>query len=314
MKMNRIVLFGFVAGISALAVSSCAYDPYYSSSYGGGYGAGYGYGGSSFSTSYFVSTGSPRWGYDPYAGAYYDYTRRCYYDPHLYGYYPIGYRPRYVVGAPHPHGWSRGSSYCPPPSTVRSYTLTNYQNRSERYRSLGRSWSSNVSVTSPGRDQRGYNNSDWMHQRSSDGGRRGVSGSYYGSGIQRPAYDDRRSSSSSAFPSRSGDFSRGGSTQPGGFTRPDFGSRESSGASRGFGGSGRGGSAPSMNPAFSRDQGAGSGSAFGDRPAAPQRSVAPAPQAAPQFERRGESPGGGRGARPDSGRGEGREIRGLGEG
>ena len=76
---------GFLAGIAALAVSSCAYDPYYSggTSYSGGYGSGYGYGGSNFSTSFFVSTGSPRWGYDPYAGAYYDYTRRCYYDPYL---------------------------------------------------------------------------------------------------------------------------------------------------------------------------------------------------------------------------------------
>lgn len=152
MKIHRYLLFGLTAGLSAFAVSSCAYDPYYSSSYGG-YGNGYGYGNSSFSTSFFVSTGSSRWGYDPYAGCYYDYTRRAYYDPYLSGYYPVGYRPRYVSGAPHPHGWSRGSSYCPPPSSVRTYNLTNYQNRTDRYRNLGRDWSRNVRDVSH-RDQR----------------------------------------------------------------------------------------------------------------------------------------------------------------
>ncbi len=64
-------------------ISSCTYDPYYSgSSVSGsyassGYGYGYGYGGSSFTTSVFVGTGNPRWGYDPYTYAYYDYHRRC---------------------------------------------------------------------------------------------------------------------------------------------------------------------------------------------------------------------------------------------
>ena len=120
MKIYRRLFAGVLAGLAALAVSSCAYDPYYAGgSYSSGYGDGYGYGGSSFSTSIFVGTGNPRWGYDPYAGAYYDYNRRAYYDPYLYGYYPVGYRPRYVSGAPHPGGWSRGHSYCPPPSRVR---------------------------------------------------------------------------------------------------------------------------------------------------------------------------------------------------
>lgn len=160
MKIKTFILVGLAAGVSALTITSCAYDPYYS----GGYGDGYGYGGSGFSTSYFVSTGSTRWAYDPYAGAYYDYSRRCYYDPYLNGYYPVGYRPRYAYGSPHPHGWSRGSGYCPPPSHVRSYNLTNYHDRSERYRSLGRSWSDNVRVDTHGgnhdyrngsRDQRG---------------------------------------------------------------------------------------------------------------------------------------------------------------
>ncbi|MFM2197401.1 MAG: hypothetical protein RLZZ505_833 [Verrucomicrobiota bacterium] len=155
MKKHRLALIGLFAGWSALAVSSCAYDPYYSStSYSGGYGSGYGYGGSNFSTSFFVSTGNPRWAYDPYAGCYYDYTRRCYYDPYLYGYYPVGYRPRYVVGAPHPHGWSRGRNYCPPPSRIRNHTIDNYDNRAQSYRSLGRDWSRNVTISAPANQSR----------------------------------------------------------------------------------------------------------------------------------------------------------------
>ncbi|MDP4625405.1 MAG: hypothetical protein NWT08_09740 [Akkermansiaceae bacterium] len=183
MKYHRYLLFGLATGLSAFAVTSCAYDPYYSSSYGG-YGNGYGYGNSSFTTSYFVSTGSSRWGYDPYAGCYYDYTRRAYYDPYLSGYYPVGYRPRYVSGAPHPNGWSRGSGYCPPPSSVRSYNLTNYQDRTSRYRNLGRDWSRNVR-SEPSRDQRPqFDNRD---QRPSPFG--GFQG---GSGDRKNGRDDGR--------------------------------------------------------------------------------------------------------------------------
>ena len=154
MKKHRLALLGLIAGLSALAVSSCTYDPYYSGTsysggYGSGYGSGYGYGGSNFSTSFFVSTGNPRWAYDPNAACYYDNTRHAYYDPHIYGYYPVGYRPCYVVGAPHPYGWSRGSNYCPPPSRIRNYTIDNYADRAQCYRSLGRDWSRNVSVTAP---------------------------------------------------------------------------------------------------------------------------------------------------------------------
>ncbi len=196
MKIYRYALFGLIAGVSALAVSSCAYDPYYSgsSSYGG-YGDGYGYGGSNFSTSFFVSTGSSRWAYDPYAGAYYDYTRRAYYDPYLYGYYPVGYRPRYVYGSPHPHGWSRGSGYCPPPSRIRTQSLTNYRDRTDRYRSLGRDWSSNVRTAPPVRDQRsGYGSRD---QRSSSPSSRG---SYQGGS----SFGDRSGGSRNQPPQRSG--------------------------------------------------------------------------------------------------------------
>jgi hypothetical protein len=193
MKKHRLALFGLFAGLSALAVSSCAYDPYYSgTSYSGSYGSGYGYGGSNFSTSFFVSTGNPRWAYDPYAACYYDYTRRAYYDPYLYGYYPVGYRPRYVVGAPHPHGWYRGRNYCPPPTVIRNRTIDNYSNRAQSYRSLGRDWSRNVSVSAPTNQPRpGYGGRD-SHDRNYDSSR--------GSGA--PQRTDR-------VPSRGGSIQRG---------------------------------------------------------------------------------------------------------
>ena len=94
-KITRLWTAAAVGAAAAFAFSSCAYDPYYSAA--GltvpGYGDGYGYGGSGFSTSLFVSTGDPRWGYDPYSYSYYDYRSHRYYDPYLYGYYPVGYRP-----------------------------------------------------------------------------------------------------------------------------------------------------------------------------------------------------------------------------
>lgn len=132
---------------AALTVSSCAYDPYYSSvggSYSSGYGDGYGYGGSNFSTSVFVSTGDARWGYDPYCYSYYDYHRRAYYDPYLNGYYPVGYRPPVVVGVPHPYGWRPGRGYCPPPSYIRNTTVVNYRNREDLYRRTNYDWAPQV--------------------------------------------------------------------------------------------------------------------------------------------------------------------------
>lgn len=138
------VAFGITA---TLVFSSCTYDPYYTStggSYSTGYGYGHGYGGSSFSTSLFVSTGDPRWGYDPYSYSYYDYRSRRYYDPYLYSYYPIGYRPPIVYGVPHPHGWRPGSGYCPPPRTVRNVTMVNYRDRESAYRGSNHSWAKQV--------------------------------------------------------------------------------------------------------------------------------------------------------------------------
>ncbi len=147
-------LLCLAAGAAALLFSSCAYDPYYSSSsvgttYSSGYGQGYGYGGSSFNTSLFISTGDPRWGYDPSCYSYYDFRSRRYYDPHLNGFYPVGFRPRPVYGAPHPHGWRSGRRFIAPPSRVTNVTVNNYRNREVAYRNLGKPWSRNV---------RGYSN------------------------------------------------------------------------------------------------------------------------------------------------------------
>ncbi len=138
----------YLAGILAsLAFSSCAYtpyDPYYDPSYSVGYGEGYGYGGRSFSTSFFISTGDSRWGYDPGCHSYYDYHRRCYYDPYLNGYYPVGYRPVFVYGTPHPYGWSPSRNTIRPPSRVTNITISNYRDRESSYRSSNYSWSKQV--------------------------------------------------------------------------------------------------------------------------------------------------------------------------
>lgn len=152
-----------IAAAAAFAFTSCTYDPYYSSvgasydsGYGSNYGPGYGYGGSGFSTSLFVSTGDPRWGYDPYCYSYYDYRSRRYYDPYLHGYYPIGYRPPIVIGVPHPYGWRPGHGYCPPPRTVRNVTVVNYRDRESAYRRSNYSWRENVRIRPDSRDRTRY--------------------------------------------------------------------------------------------------------------------------------------------------------------
>jgi hypothetical protein len=143
MKKDSGVWASAIAGMAAaLILNSCAYDPNYMStsvggSYRSGYGQGYGYGGDSFSTSVFVGTGNPRWGYDPGCYSYYDYNRRAYYDPYLNGYYPIGYRPPVVYGISHPYGWRPGLAYCRPPSRVTNVTISNYGSREASYRNAG---------------------------------------------------------------------------------------------------------------------------------------------------------------------------------
>jgi hypothetical protein len=152
----------FLGTAVSLIFSSCTYDPYYAGGYYGGtsggyYGDGYGYGSSSFSTSLFVTTGDPRWGYDPYTYCYYDYGSRRYYDPYLYGYYPVGYRPYAVYGVPHPYGWRQGHGHCPPPRTVRNVTVVNYRNRESAYRNSNYSWARQVKERTP---ERSYRQSD----------------------------------------------------------------------------------------------------------------------------------------------------------
>ncbi len=143
MKTHRVILAAATLGISVLAVSSCVYEPYYSGS-----SRSYGYGSPSFSTLHFVRTSNPRWGYDPRVRCYYDYHRRCYYDPYLSGYYPVGYRPVYVRGVPHPHGWNGGHRHISPPSRIRDYRLGQDYQRQDRYRHLNHDWSRHIQVKS----------------------------------------------------------------------------------------------------------------------------------------------------------------------
>ncbi len=137
-----------VGMIASVALTSCYYDPYGSTSVGGsyssGYGDGYGYGGSGFSTSLFVSTGNPQWGYDPYCYSYYDYRRRAYYDPYLNGYYPVGYRPAVVYGVPHPYGYRRGGGYIRPPAYVSGRTISGYNDRAKLYQGTSYGWARQV--------------------------------------------------------------------------------------------------------------------------------------------------------------------------
>lgn len=189
------------AGAAGLLVSSCAYDPYYD--------GGYGYSGGSYSSSVFISTGDSRWGYDPSCNSYYDYTRRAYYDPFLYGYYPVGYRPPIVYGMPHPHGWRPGMRHCPPPSRVRSYNLSNYRDREGAYRRGNFSWAREVRQRDQGsnfnprdRDNRPRGGSDsrredFRRDSSRDRDRddnRFVRRDFPGQQQERPSFDRDRSS------------------------------------------------------------------------------------------------------------------------
>ena len=181
MKKNLRYLAGAAVGaVVALGLSSCVYDPYGSTSVGGsyssgggggysggGYGDGYGYGGSSFSTSLFVGTGNSQWGYDPDCYSYYDYQRRCYYDPYLNGYYPLGYRPQVVYGTPHPYGWSRGSSYIRPPGHVSDSRVVNYRDRESGYRNSGYGWAKQVRQ-SPEREDRRSEQNGYQRKNSLD--------------------------------------------------------------------------------------------------------------------------------------------------
>lgn len=156
----------------AVVLGSCAYDPYYGTSASGvGYweSGGYGYGGSSVSTSVFVSTGNPRWVYDPGCFSYYDTTRRCYYDPVLCAYYPAGHRPT-LSGRSHPHGWRHGRTHCPPPARVRDVCVSRDRHGSDTHAHRHHRDASFVSNThgDPRREwSRGSNSGgSWTSQRT----------------------------------------------------------------------------------------------------------------------------------------------------
>lgn len=138
--MNKFIRTCGIASVlaTATAVTSCYYDPYFTS-VSATYGTSSSYygGGGRYSSSVYISTGNPEWGYDPYTYSYYNYYRRAYYDPYLNGYYPVGYRPPVFAGCVHPHGWRPGLSYCPPPRRVSNITIVNYRNRESAYRRGG---------------------------------------------------------------------------------------------------------------------------------------------------------------------------------
>jgi|GEM_PF-934556 len=208
-KPKVYLAIGLAAAAASLALSSCA-DPYggggyasdgyssgypgygspsYGSGYSSGYGQGYGYGGSSFSTTTFISTSSPRWGYDPSVRAYYDYNRRAYYDPYLYGYYPVGYRPVVVYAAPHPYGWRPGYTTIAPPSRITSVTLRNYD-RHSAYRRSDYSWARQVEAASSGDPRRDPRQDDIRGGRPTypPGNQRTSYPQTYQPGSQRPSY------------------------------------------------------------------------------------------------------------------------------
>lgn len=209
-KKLRLLVSAALGALIAIGSTSCYYDPYapvsttvggsYSS---GGYGDGYGYGGSSFSTSVFVSTGDPQWGYDPYCYSYYDYRSRRYYDPYLNGYYPIGYRPPIVYGVPHPGGWRPGRGYCPPPRYVSHGYVSNYRNREDRYRNSNYGWAKQVR-------QRPMENRVQGNRPSRDG---------FQQNNGRPSNNGGRPQNTGSRPSDNGRPQGGPSRQNGGYTR-----------------------------------------------------------------------------------------------
>lgn len=230
MKKNlRYMISATLGALIALGSTSCYYDPAYATtsvggSYSsggyssGGYGDGYGYGGSSFSTSVFVSTGDPRWGYDPNCYSYYDYSSRRYYDPYLNGYYPIGYRPPIVYGVPHPGGWRPGHGYCPPPRYISHGYVSDYRNRENRYRNSNYGWAKQVRQR-PMEDRvqghrpgSGYQQNNNGRPPSNNGRPPGNNGRPPGNG-GRPSNNDGRPSNNGSRPST-------GSSRPsGGYTR-----------------------------------------------------------------------------------------------
>ena len=169
-KLRSSILLAIAASVGAF-LCSCTYEPY-------GYGPTTSVGSSvryssngHVSSSVFIRTSSSRWGYDPHCRSYYDYTRQCYYDPWLRGYYPRGYRPPVIVGIPHPHGWRSGQRTCPPPVHVRSHTIRDHHRRYDHYRRLNHSWCRDLRTTSNSHrssHHNSHNNSHWDRSNRSN--------------------------------------------------------------------------------------------------------------------------------------------------
>lgn len=191
MKKNlRLLASAAVGAVASLSLTSCYYDPNYSSasvggSYSSGYGQGYGYGGRGFSTSLFVGTGNAQWGYDPYSYSYYDYHRHAYYDPYLRGYYPVGYRPQAVYGVPHPYGWHRGVSSIRPPGYVSNGILRNYQNRATQYQGTNYGWARQVRQQPATRGRVVDSHPSTSYNRNADATRTSSSNSYRNSSTRQ---------------------------------------------------------------------------------------------------------------------------------
>ena len=138
--MKKYLMLG--TAILGPLFSSCYYDPFVYGNTSASFGVS-SFGGNT-ATSFFVSTGDPRWAYDPYRFAYFDRFRGAYYDPFLFGFYPVGFVPAPIIGCPHPFGWS-GVGVCPPPRNIRVRTLSRYDNRISNYQAANYHWARRVS-------------------------------------------------------------------------------------------------------------------------------------------------------------------------
>lgn len=174
-------LRGAAAAAATILVTSCYYDPAYYAGGGGGGGGYYGdgggggYGSASIGTT-FVYTSSDRWLYDPDVYCYYDRHSRRYYDPYLNGYYPVGYCPRPIYGASHPHGWRPGHNHLAPPSGFRDRILPNYQNRVNQLKQANYAWASKVrerndATVDAWRNQRANAAANYQYSRDAQAGR-----------------------------------------------------------------------------------------------------------------------------------------------
>lgn len=219
----------FACSLLGLSLSSCYMDPYASNV---GYSVGYsnfsggGFGG--FSSSVFVSTGDPRWAYDPSLYCYFDLQRRCYYDPFLFGYYPVGYVPVALRGCPHPYGWG-GSGLCPAPRSINVRTLSRYDQRLSNYAAAEYHWARRVTASGSPR-WLGSSERERLYERAAAPNQPSrVDGWMNGRGLSGSNQSSFRQNTSPSF------FSSSRSTPP---PAPTFSSRAEQSPSRGglFGG------------------------------------------------------------------------------